>query len=297
MASESKRRSIPTFNFSKGLGEIEEEHLSEYSSPYISCIPFTYEGKALFVKVVKPDDWDTPEGPRSRKAAINSSNPIFTLESLVAAPNGVYVWIDGNKGFFAMKVKSMFEFGTKHKQLAFITQTEEIYVAGECDLSTNTAGRSVDGNILSGTYTNKIKEAIQEEYENMPKNVQKNELKQNMELILRNINNKFKEVFGESVEIRDEKITKITDAKTPLSLAELEFYKSLGYKVYLYENKARCDAEIGLMGRLAMLERQLTNPLLKDKASKEIETLKEQLAAGFVMLGGGKRRTRRRKRT
>jgi hypothetical protein len=279
------RPSKSVYNNEATAENIEKEHISEYSAPYTSCIELKHEGKEYAVRLIKPEDWDSPVNTkRGRKAAINSKNPIYDFSSLAgSAPDGVYVWIEGDRGFFAIRVNSIFEFGTKHKQLAFNTGTRTIFLAGECELKTEAGGRSVDGNLLSGTYTKKITEEMDD-----------TEREAYLTKAIDLVTAAFKSYFGGSVIFKNTKKTLITETKTPLSVDELTFYKALGYKVLLFNSKQECMDYQTALFRIGHLETMSGRRELTEAEKKEIGDKKAMLEKAIQF--GGKRQTRKRRR-
>ena len=75
--------------------------------------------------------------------------PILHNEAIYSAPDGTYVYIVSDKGFFANKVRSYMELGTIHRIVASDSQSSKVYFAGEL----RKKGEHVDYNLFSGTYT------------------------------------------------------------------------------------------------------------------------------------------------
>jgi hypothetical protein len=266
-------------------------HLEGYSTPhYISpgslCKSVKLDNSTVrYVMIKRPEVWYTPQIKLERKANINSRNPIYSLESLVGAPKGIYIWIWGDKGIFAVKVRSLLEFGTKHMQLAYRTETENLTLAGELELKGEVGEeRSVNGNILSGTYIGKLKEKFL--------NIENESFNEDeyFKEVLTELTGLFSTVFGDKVEFDNSLITKITEETTPITLDELALYKSLGYRIYLFTEADAClkyeqslmrDAYYSTIGRPLTEEEQGYLAEARSHLSK-------------VEQFGGRRRTRRR---
>lgn len=267
-------------------------HLEQYSTPhYISpgslCKSVKLDNSTVrYVMIKQPEAWYNPQFKLEKKANINSRNPIYSLESLVSAPKGVYIWIWGDKGIFAVKVRSLLEFGTKHMQLAYRTETETITLAGELELKGEVGEeRSVNGNILSGTYIGKLKEKFLN-IENESFNEEKY-----LDEVLEELKGQFSTVFGDKVEFDNSLVTKITEETTPITLDELALYKSLGYKIYLFTEADAClnyqqslmrDSYYSTIGRPLTEEEQGYLTEARSRLSK------------MEQFGGAKRRTRKR---
>jgi hypothetical protein len=74
--------------------------------------------------------------------------PFYTKKTFAEAPDGIYAWIDSNKGFYAAFVRSKTEHGTRHAQIADRVSATEINMAGEIEKT----GRNIIFNFYSGTF-------------------------------------------------------------------------------------------------------------------------------------------------
>jgi hypothetical protein len=189
-----------------------------YTSPTKVRKSLTRNSKTYYPKVS-----GNKSRPNEFRNALFSINPLFNAESFPSAPDGVYTWIDSDKGFFAIRVKNSFEFGTLHRDLAYRVQASMIFNAGEC-LKT---GTSIQFNTMSGTYTKQI----------VDEGISTNE----------EVRAKAKEMFEHmgfsSVEDTGDSIsTYITNNYVPMKLKNLKELQSLGYNVSIYENPRNVDS-------------------------------------------------------
>lgn len=165
-------------------------------------------------------------GNKSRRNALRNAlfyiNPLFDAGSFPSAPDGVYTWIDSDKGFFAIRVKNSFEFGTLHRDLAYRVQARMIFNAGEC-LKT---GTTLQFNTMSGTFTKHIVE------EGISTNEQ----------VRAKAKEKFENMgFSPVVDTSNSISTYITNNYVPMKLKNLKELKSIGYNVNIYENPKNVD--------------------------------------------------------
>jgi hypothetical protein len=207
----------------EGIGE-------SFMSGKKSCIPFIdVDGKVYYVKVAAPE-------ARSRnfdafREAVQAMTEAYRGGAFAAAPDGIYTWILGDKGFAAAKVRSRLELGTLHKQLAFLTGTKSVRAAGECKKE----GVNLEFNIESGTYS-------------LPMSRSK---KSGTATLLKRGEKAFRGM-GLEAKGSSELRSLITDLLVPITRAELQRYKDAGFEVLMTVSEKDCSpvALAGLQGRL-----------------------------------------------
>jgi hypothetical protein len=269
----------------------------DYYGPSWSCYPVKVdEETTLYARIQAPDDWSTSATRKPRtKTRLNRSNPLYTSTAMPGhlpfpeAPEGIYVWVFSEKGFFAVKVRSPFEFGTKHKTIVAREGVRTILFAGECRLSeSGAAAGGGDGrriatvNLLSGTYTKYM-------MEDLPAEVLKESILDPTQHLFESMG--FQYVAGDK--------TLITNDLTPVTMEELREYQLLGHKVYLFKTRADCLNYGTYSARITFLEQQArTTPYeaLKEKALAEKGELEKKIAESLVVLGPPRNRSARQTR-
>lgn len=209
---------------------------------------------------------------------------IYDESTFPGAPDGVYTWLLSDRGFFALPVTSMLEVGSLHMHAANRSNSNTIYLAGECLKHSN----HVDYNTYSGTYTLKIVES------GAAKNTD----------LRRAAGELFARMGLTATDTQDSIKTYITDVYLPITREVLEGYKRLGYNVKLYREKRFCDPMA-----LAILESQLSqkNAMIgRFPGIASLEAERDALAAQIAeitagaanarMLGGATRRRKQPRR-
>ena len=186
-----------------------------YNSAKVSCIPFGE--KYVKVKIPRVED------RAAVRAQLLDQLELFTSAGFPDAPDGVYTWIESDKGFFATKVHSVLELGTLHSQIADKTGSTRVFVAGESKKN----GKSLKFNTLSGTYSERLV------------------TNDSSSIALRHrAKGIFDRIFdgkGFVVEDTQESGTYINNTEVPITRAELEMYKRAGYNVLVYADKVTCS--------------------------------------------------------
>lgn len=142
--------------------------------------------------------------------------PFYTKKTFADAPDGIYAWIDSNKGFYAARVLSKTEHGTRHAQIADRVSASEINIAGEIEKT----GHNIIFNFYSGTFM----------WDYMGGETEEKLRKEAMTLFTS---------MGLTAEYGKTREELIQNAPT---LEELQALKKLGYNVYLYKGKGPCEA-------------------------------------------------------
>lgn len=218
--------------------------------------------------------------------------PIYDLGTFSNAPNGVYVYLLSDRGFYAIQVRSHLELGTKHKILAKETGASKVFIAGELSKD----GKNVVYNLLSGTYTRHL-------VDDNTTGTLIERMRDMIESILRSM--------GLTPTFKDKSF--IGAKQLRLTDPELRLYKDMGYEVRFFPKEGFCSEVelVSLRGTLGMHERTLE--LLRglkaektriDKELADIAKIKATLAGAeecvrrsTLLEGGaftnGKRKNRR----
>jgi hypothetical protein len=158
----------------------------------------------------------------SIKQSINTEYTLYTADTLLTAPDGIYTWLLSDEGFFAIKVHNILELGTLHMVIAERTNSTNVYLSGEL-LKTN---RAIRFNLLSGTYMVPLL-----------KKVKNNSILREEAIKL------FNDMHFNSVENVSGEPTYISEDRLPLLYEDLLIYHNAGYSIKLYDDKAQCISE------------------------------------------------------
>jgi len=187
-----------------------------YNYPKRKCEPFIRDGKTLYLRI-EPRNGTTPQ---ERKSKLIEATPLYTDANFKTAPDGIYCWLDSDKKFGAIQVRSRFEHGTLHMQIADRMEAHSIFIAGEAIKT----GNKIEYNISSGTFTKKLLEHY--DY-NISENDAKREAQELFEYL--DLDAQFTDVD-----------TFITSENLPITTDELQIYKDAGYDVFLFPKKEEC---------------------------------------------------------
>lgn len=229
-----------------------------YERPKSRCME--YDGKWVLVEPHRGVSLD------HIKAAIIAATPLYTSDTFASAPDGTYCWVDTEKGFAAVQVRSPLEIGTLHAHIVDRIKARGVFVAGEVIK----AGKTATYNIVSGTFSEKLPRIYDTlTYDEMVREAR--DLFKDMELEAR--------YEGED--------TFITAERLPITAAELQVYKDAGYDVILFPTKGRClmyDPGSGIESEVAALQHgllfQLEANVKKATASiKMLEDMRERLVS------------------
>jgi len=216
---------------------------------------------------------------------LKSKIQIYDDTKFVNAPDGIYLYIITEKGLFANKVRSWYELGTLHRNLAQRTGVEKIFAAGECKKERN----KIIFNLQSGTYTAHL-------LENNP------DMKDSLVTYIKS----YFDEKGLDSEFDTEDKTYVKSAALPVSEEELRNYSRNGYNVEMYNTAEQCsDMTLPMLrSQLAQMERQgemIAKMLKTDKQNtpalqalrKKIKDLEDYKPR--KLQNAGKRKTRRRR--
>ena len=284
---------------SKLLSSVEYRANVAYNMPEKADCPTIFiDGAKKFVEI------RLPESNRGKgNARILAHTPLYTERDFRGAPDGVYTWIESEKGFFAVQVRSGVELATLHKNIAHRTESTLVYMAGECKKE----GDTVSFNLESGTFKKHI---VNNNANSMARNKQ----------IETDITGKLRDM-GFSTITRAER-SFINIRTMPLTIDELNLYARIGYEVFIYNTKEECkgtakssvETEIQTLQNffLKRYARELENAKNDteketiqariNKTKEEIEGLEAKLVAlqvptKYIPPTTGGRRTRRNRRT
>ena len=173
--------------------------------------------------------------------------PFYTKKTFADAPDGIYAWIDSNKGFYAARVLSKTEHGTRHAQIADRVSASEINIAGEIEKT----GHNIIFNFYSGTFM----------WDYMGGETEEELRKEALTLFTS---------MGLTAEYGKTREELIQNAPT---LEELETLKKLGYNVYLYKGKAPCESHgrAYFYGAMSAAQRAEYEAKLADNNAKLID--------------------------
>jgi hypothetical protein len=187
-----------------------------YNYPKRKCEPFIRDGNTLYLRIEPRDGTTTQE----RKSKLIEATPLYTDANFKTAPDGIYCWLDSDKKFGAIQVRSRFEHGTLHMQIADRMDAHSIFIAGEAIKT----GNKIEYNISSGTFTKKLLE----DYDyNISENDAKREAQELFEYL--DLEARFTDVE-----------TFITNETLPITASELQIYKDSGYDVLLFPYHTQC---------------------------------------------------------
>lgn len=173
-------------------------------------VPFEDEdGKTYYVYMKEPP---TPRNLTRSRNAIQRDLRLYTAKTFATAPDGVYAWLLTDIGFFAVPVRNILEFGSRHIQIADRVGAHKVFLGGECEKT----GANVAYNLLSGSFMREL-ETLYPDHD-------------------------FK---SDAVRMfADMGLTPVFTDKTvivkPVTVADLRYYKSLGYGLWLYETEDAC---------------------------------------------------------
>lgn len=247
--------SLGSDNLYKNVNDLDEDM---YTGAKHMCLPFLHsDGNRYFLRIIKPAEMSSAQAKDAVKSFIMPT--IYIPHTFPTAPDGIYTWILGDAGFFAGKVRSKFEFGTIHKQLADLTGTRRIYVAGEC----RKTGTNIEYNLMSGTYTRNM---ISSRWNN--RSIQ-----------LKNTPT-YKKLSTTVIALFDgmgfttdpsHETTFITDELTPITKEELDEYKAAGFQIEMFQDKNLCI---------------LNGPITSQNTTK-LKLLEQQIKSGEKILERG----------
>jgi hypothetical protein len=207
-----------------------EGTLKTYMSGKRSCLPYTDpEGNHFYVRVSVPEERNRNFNTFREK--VQKMTQLYTKETFLEAPDGVYTWILGNNGFFAVKVQSRLELGTLHKQIALASDTRQVRVAGECAKT----GLDIAFNLQSGTYSLPMSR------------VRENANK----ILLSRAKNVFEDMGFKKITPLLTANSFITEVQVPVSYRELKAYVDAGFEVILARTLEECGGTSVLEGQIA----------------------------------------------
>lgn len=173
-------------------------------------VPFEDEdGKTYYVYMKEPPT--ARNLTRSRKA-IQRDLRLYTGKTFAAAPDGIYAWLLTDIGFFAAPVRNILELGSRHIQIADRVGASKVFLGGECEKT----GATVVYNLLSGSFMRDL-ETLHPDHDFKSDAVR---------------------MFADMG--LTPMFTDVTLITTPVTVADLRYYKSLGYKLWLYETENAC---------------------------------------------------------
>ena len=213
--------------------------LYTYTQGKKRCMPYTDEtGTTYFVQVLTPplknilflSKEDVRKHYLTIRKKIHDLTQYYDVTTFPEAPDGIYTWIVGDKGkFLAGRVRSILEMGTIHKQLADVSKSKHIYVAGECSKK----GNEVYFNIQSGTFSLAI---IRRTNKSRLNEATKQKLLQAKGQATFESMGLTPIAFGGTYSL-------INPRSTPITKDELQQYVQAGFIVYLYKNRDDCKAD------------------------------------------------------
>ena len=193
------------------------------------------------------------------------NTPIYDSSTFSGAPDGVYVYLLSDKGFYAIQARSYLELGTKHKILARETVASKVFIAGELSKE----DKNVVYNLLSGTYTRHLLS------ENKTETLEAR-MKSKIESML--------ESMGLTPTFTDESFI---DKKTlRLSDAELELYKNMGYEVRSFPKEGFCSEVDKAALRAQLTMKQNTLATLRKYPEADTTKLEAEIADIQAKLAG-----------
>jgi hypothetical protein len=160
-----------------------------------------------------------------------NSFPSYNENELIDE-DGLYTWImystesDQSIQFAAVAIKNAFEVGTLHKALALKMSAARIHGAGELRKD----GSRIIYNLLSGTYT---------KFWLNSREKPKRKLICTADELEEKIKSEFEKRFPNSLTLKIINKTMITD-DIPIKTEDLEFYKSEGLIVDLFDTEEEC---------------------------------------------------------
>jgi hypothetical protein len=214
--------------------------LYDYAKGKKPCMPYTDEtGTTYYVHVLTSSPQKTYstsiEDFRKRylpiRKSIHDLTQYYDSSTFPDAPDGIYTWIVGDKGkFLAGRVRSILEMGTLHKQLADVSKSKHIVVAGECSKK----GNEVYFNIQSGTFSLAI---IRRKNKSRLNEATKQQLLQEKGHAIFESMGLTPIAFGGTYSL-------INPRTTPITKEELQQYVQAGFDVYLYEKREDCKGDL-----------------------------------------------------
>jgi len=214
--------------------------LYDYAKGKKPCMPYTDEtGTTYYVHVftTRPQKIYSVSIEDFRKRylpirkTIHDLTQYYDVTTFPDAPDGIYTWIVGDKGkFLAGRVRSILEMGTLHKQLADVSKSKHIYVAGECSKK----GNEVYFNIQSGTFSLAI---IRRKNKSRLNEATKQQLLQAKGQSIFESMGLTPIAFGGTYSL-------INPRSTPITKEELQQYVQAGFDVYLYEKREDCKSDL-----------------------------------------------------
>jgi hypothetical protein len=179
------------------------------------CSEVIINNKKKYARIEIQDDVNM----KNVKYKLEQKYNLYNKNNLLNGPDGVYTWIYGDKGFYAIKTRNITEIATLHMSLATRTESEKIYLSGEL-LKTDD---KIVFNILSGNYMAPLSKKLKNN----------SILKASAKKLFNNMG------FNASLQY-DEPKTFIVEESLPLTIDDLLDYKMAGFKITLYDSKEEC---------------------------------------------------------
>jgi hypothetical protein len=186
--------------------------------------------------------------------------PLYTAKTFPTAPDGIYAWLETDRGFYASPVRNELEFGSRHIQTADRVQASKVFLGGELEKT----GTTVKYNLLSGSFMRDIETLYPG-----------HDYKTDTERLFVTLG--LTPVFTDKTVI-----------VAPVTLADVRYYKSQGYKLWLFDTHNAClSADWALdPKRKPAIEKEIQKALAKvdeyeangAKALEEYKKAIEQLA-------------------
>lgn len=244
----------PPYSEHERYVQAEEFPNLAYKQGRKQCFPFIHEdGNTYHVYIQEPP---TKGNLTRSRRTIQHDLPVFTAKNFASAPDGIYAWLQSDLGFFATPVRNILEFGSRHIQIADRVGIKKVYMGGELEKTRN----NIMYNFQSGSFMRNI-QTVAPKY---------------------NFESKARKLFT------DMGLTPLFTENTVIvkevSAADLKYYKSLGYKIWLFENKDSCSSAYWALDptKRSTIEKGLEASLKKQEeyiaqSSKAIEDYKKAL--------------------
>lgn len=193
--------------------EVAEDYPSlAYKQGREQCFTMVYEdGNTYYVHIQEPP---TKRNLNRSRKTIQRDLLVYTTKTFPSAPDGIYAWLQTDLGFYAVPVRNILEFGSRHIQIADRVGVKKVFMGGELEKM----GNNIVYNLLSGSFMRDLS-YLYPHYDFKP---------------------------NASRLFTDMGLTPLFTDKTlivmPVSLADLRYYKSLGYRIWLFETKNACDS-------------------------------------------------------
>lgn len=239
--------------------DVDVSRTNNYSNPGKKGT-YTRNGRLYYLKIKKRANRNTVKDNLFRL------NPIYTSDTFRTAPDGVYTWLESERGFFAIKTKNKMEIATLHMDLAIRTESTKIFVAGEC----LKVGNSINFNTSSGTYSLEI--------------IHKYGGDTSKELRERAVN-LFLRMGFDIHDTQNNIKTYITNNYTPTQLSNLRNLQRIGYNVRMFNNPTNAsNIHLASLKSQKNTAKRVRNTRLRlgvsntSKINSEIEELERQIA-------------------